>query len=182
MGTEDASEVKKSSRPLVTRLKREREQRGWTQSELAERTGTTQINVSRWENGVTTPSPYYRRRLGELFGKSIQDLGFIPESSEELHEEVAPFPETPDSHASTPPLPIWNVPHRRNPFFTGREEILVHLYEVLRSRKAAALNQAQAISGLGGIGKTQVAVEYAYRYRHHYQAIFWMYGFTREAL
>src|SRR3989440_9006621 len=135
MGTEDASDVKKISRLAISRLKREREQRGWTQSELAERIGTTQINVSRWENGVTTPSPYYRQRLGELFGKSIQELGFIPESSEEHHEEVAPFPGTPDSHISIPPPPIWNVPHLRNPFFTGREEVLVHLYTILISSK-----------------------------------------------
>src|SRR6266516_1736392 len=182
MGTEDASDVKKISRLAISRLKREREQRGWTQSELAERIGTTQINVSRWENGVTTPSPYYRQRLGELFGKSIQELGFIPESSAERNEEVAPFPGTSDSHTSTPPPPIWNVPHRRNPFFTGREDILIHLYTVLRSSKAAVLTQAQAISGLGGIGKTQVAVEYAYRYRDHYQAIFWINATSRDAI
>src|SRR5438132_5131072 len=182
MGTEDASDVKKISRPAISRLKREREQRGWTQSELAERIGTTQINVSRWENGVTTPSPYYRQRLGELFGKSIQELGLIPESSEERTAEITTFSDTPDLHISTPPPPIWNVPHRRNPFFTGREDTLIHLYTVLRSSKAAALTQAQAISGLGGIGKTQVAVEYAYRYRDHYQAIFWLTASTRDVL
>ena len=182
MGTEDASDVKKISRPAISRLKREREQRGWTQSELAERIGTTQINVSRWENGVTTPSPYYRQRLGELFGKSIQELGLIPESSEERTAEITTFSDTPDLHISTPPPPIWNVPHRRNPFFTGREDILIHLYTVLRSSKAAALTQAQAISGLGGIGKTQVAVEYAYRYRDHYQAIFWINATSRDAI
>ena len=182
MGTEDASDVKKISREAILRLKREREQRGWTQSELAERIGTTQINVSRWENRVTTPSPYYRQRLGELFGKSIQELGLIPESSEERTAEITTFSDTPDSQTSTPPLPIWNVPHRRNPFFTGREEILIHLYTVLRSSKAAALTQAQAISGLGGIGKTQVAVEYAYRYRDHYQAIFWINATSRDAI
>src|SRR5437016_2453305 len=182
MGTEDASDVKKISRLALSRLKREREQRGWTQSELAERIGTTQINVSRWENRVSTPGPYYRQRLGELFEKSIQELGLIPESSEERTAEITTFPDTPDSHTSTPPPPIWNVPHRRNPFFTGREEILVHLYTVLRSSKAAAFTQAQAISGLGGIGKTQVAVEYAYRYRDHYQAIFWINATSRDAI
>src|SRR5437868_14258267 len=102
MGTEDTSDAKKISRPAISRLKREREQPGWTQSELAERIGTTQINVSRWENRVTTPGPYYRQRLGELFGKSIQELGFIPESSEEHNEEVATFLNTPDPHITTP--------------------------------------------------------------------------------
>jgi tetratricopeptide (TPR) repeat protein len=60
------------------------------------------------------------------------------------------------------------------------EEILAHLYTVLRSSKAAGLTQA--ISGLGGIGKTQIAVEYAYRYHDHYQAIFWITASTRDAL
>src|SRR5436309_3910279 len=177
MGTEDASEAKKFSRSVVSRLRQERDRYAWTQSEVAERIGTTQINVSRWENGITVPSPYYRQRLGELFGKSMQELGFIPASTEERNAAITTF-----SGTSDPPLPIWNVPYRRNPFFTGREEILAHLYTVLRSSKAAALTQPQAISGLGGIGKTQIAVEYAYRYRDHYQAIFWITASTREAL
>jgi tetratricopeptide (TPR) repeat protein/DNA-binding transcriptional regulator YiaG len=187
MGAEDASATKKNPRPTISRLKREREQRGWTQSELAERIGTTQVNISRWEKSVTFPSPFYRQKLGELFEKSIQELGFIPQINEERNEEVSPISDT-DAHTSTPlipsnpPLPIWNVPHRRNPFFTGREEILVHLHDALRSNQTAALTQAQAISGLGGIGKTQIAVEYAYRYRDYYQAIFWMNASSRDAL
>ena len=179
MGTEDASEVKKFSRPVVSRLRQERERRAWTQSDVAERIGTTQINISRWENGITFPGPYYRQRLGELFGKSLQELGLIPESSEEHNESASTFSGTPDS---IPPPPTWNVPYRRNPFFTGREEILAHLYAALRSSKAAALTQTQAISGLGGIGKTQIAVEYAYRYCDHYKAIFWINASTRDAL
>ncbi len=180
MSTEDASEDKKYSRP-ISRLKQERELRAWTQSELAERIGTTQVNVSRWETGITVPSPYYRQRLGELFGKSIQELGLIPASSEEHHEEVSTLSHIPDSQTSIPPQLIWNVPYRRNPFFTGREEILAHLYTILQNSKSAALTQTQAISGLGGIGKTQIAVEYAYRYRDHYQSIFWITASTREA-
>jgi tetratricopeptide (TPR) repeat protein len=182
MSTEEAPNAKKSSSSTISRLKRERERRGWTQSELAERVGTTQVNISRWEKSVTTPSPYYRQKLAELFGKSIQELGFITESDEERNEEIASFSDAPDSHASFLNLPIWYVPLRRNPFFTGREEILVHLYNELRNNKAAALTQAQAISGLGGIGKTQIASEYAYRYRDHYQATFWINASSRDAL
>jgi tetratricopeptide (TPR) repeat protein len=180
MSTEDASEDKKLARSF-SRLKQERELRAWTQSELAERIGTTQVNVSRWETGITVPGPYYRQRLGELFGKSIQELGFISDSGEEHLEEVSTISGTPDSQIFIPPQLFWNVPYRRNPFFTGREEILAHLYTVLQKNEAAALTQTQAISGLGGIGKTQIAVEYAYRYRDHYQAIFWIAASTREA-
>ena len=78
------------------------------------------------------------------------------------------------------PTTIWNVPYQRNPFFTGREELLKHLHDNLTNRKAAAL--IQAISGLGGIGKTQTAVEYAYRYRNDYHDILWVNAATRDTL
>ena len=176
MNTGDASEDKKFFRPL-SRLKQERELRAWTQSEVAERIGTTQVNVSRWEKGITTPGPYYRQKLGELFSKSIDELGLISLKTEEV-DTSAPLSD------STPSLfpPIWNVPYRRNPFFTGREDILNHLNAVLQNSKTAALTQAQAISGLGGIGKTQIAIEYAYRYRDEYQAILWVNASSREAI
>src|SRR5437763_1732349 len=182
MDIEDSFEAKKKfSRPSVSRLRQEREQRGWTQSEVAERIGSTRINVSRWENGITVPGLYYRQRLGELFGKSLLELGLIPERSE-VHLEKVDTTLGAELHTSSPALPIWNIPYRRNPFFTGREVILDHLYTVLRSRNSAALTQGQALSGLGGIGKTQIAVEYAYRFRDHYQTIFWINASTREVL
>src|SRR6266487_499277 len=77
---------------------------------------------------------------------------------------------------------IWNVPYPRNPFFTGREELLTYLHDKLTSDTSMALTQAQAISGLGGIGKTQIAIEYTYRYRNNYQAVFWVTADSRERL
>jgi tetratricopeptide (TPR) repeat protein/transcriptional regulator with XRE-family HTH domain len=178
MGTEDTSNIRKNSRVTLSRLKREREQRGWTQSELAEHIGTTQVNVSRWEKSITVPGPYYRQRLADIFAKSIEELGFISQSNEELDEGIMALSDTP----STPSTPIWNVPQRRNPFFTGREQILAHLYNVFRSSNVSPSIQVQAISGLGGIGKTQIASEYAYRYLNHYQAIVWIDASSRDAL
>ncbi|NEQ49983.1 MAG: tetratricopeptide repeat protein, partial [Leptolyngbya sp. SIO3F4] len=46
----------------------------------------------------------------------------------------------------------------------------------------AAVSQIQAISGLGGIGKTQTAVEYAYRHRTEYRAVFWVRSETEVEL
>jgi hypothetical protein len=54
----------------------------------------------------------------------------------------------------------------RNPFFTGREQFLGELREALANRGRAAL------SGLGGIGKTQTAVEYAHQHSVEYAYAF----------
>jgi len=70
--------------------------------------------------------------------------------------------------------PPWIMPYPRNPYFTGRDEILGTLYQQLHDSRTAAISQTQAISGLGGIGKTQTAVEYAYRYRDDYRYVFWI--------
>jgi tetratricopeptide (TPR) repeat protein len=77
----------------------------------------------------------------------------------------------------------WNIPFSRNEYFTGQRKLIVHLQKVLTNRKAVALTQkAQALCGLGGIGKTQLAVEYAYLHREDYQAVLWVRADSHEAL
>ena len=157
------------------KLRHERERRGWSQQEVADKVGTTSLNVGRWERGVTVPGPHFRLKLSEVFGKSPYELGLVSErpvaslSSEEsssTHERATTVTET---HA-----PLWNVPYGRNIFFTGREEVLDQLHAALAAQAhPIAISQPQAISWLGGIGKTQLAVEYAYRYRDDYSAVLW---------
>jgi len=108
------------------------------------------------------------------------------------HERAKPaaspaFPAVAQTQPERPAFPsalpsLWNIPYRRNPYFTGREDLLTRLHELLHSGKVTALSQPQAISGLGGIGKTQTAVEYAYRSRGDYQAVLWASAATRETL
>jgi tetratricopeptide (TPR) repeat protein len=85
----------------------------------------------------------------------------------------------PSSTLPTTPK-VFTIPFARNPYFTGREDILNHLHNALHNNKTAALTQA--IAGLGGIGKTQTAVEYAYRHQDDYQHIFWVRAEKREEL
>jgi tetratricopeptide (TPR) repeat protein len=68
--------------------------------------------------------------------------------------------------------PIWNISAERNPYFTGREQILSQLHEVLTAGNTAALTQT--LSGLGGVGKTQLALEYAYRHVGDYEGVWWL--------
>lgn len=70
--------------------------------------------------------------------------------------------------------PVWNVPHIRNPNFTGREDILSDLRLALTSGEPSAWKQAAL--GMGGVGKTQLAVEYIYRHKPDYRVIWWIHS------
>ncbi len=65
---------------------------------------------------------------------------------------------------------LWNVP-QRNPYFTGRGDVLDALHQALTDDHTVP---GQAITGLGGIGKTQTAIEYCYRHRHDFETVFWV--------
>jgi tetratricopeptide (TPR) repeat protein len=67
---------------------------------------------------------------------------------------------------------VWgNVP-QRNKNFTGRDDILGMLRAKLTESTTAVL--PHALHGLGGVGKTAVAVEYAHRYRSEYELVWWI--------
>ncbi len=66
---------------------------------------------------------------------------------------------------------FWNVPSK-NEYFTGREDQLTRLDKLLRGSKSVALTQA--ITGLGGMGKTQIAIEFCHSNKALYPAgVFW---------
>jgi tetratricopeptide (TPR) repeat protein len=68
---------------------------------------------------------------------------------------------------------VFDVPPR-NRNFTGRADLLIGLWGTLRSHGDAAVVQASAIHGLGGVGKTQLAIEYAHRYVADYDLVWWI--------
>jgi len=170
-------------------LRLARIERNWHQHELAEQLGTTTVTVKRWERGYQQPGPYFLVKLCTLFGKSAEELGF---SEGEPSALTIDSEHEPGGISSIAPRGLWMVPYARNPHFTGRDDLLEQLTRELASEKSgdatttrqAILSQPQAIKGLGGIGKTQIAVEYAYRAREQglYTHIFWINAASEEAL
>ncbi len=83
---------------------------------------------------------------------------------------------TPDALPPVGPLPAGSVmPFLHNPDFVGREDELKSLYEKLNAGVSVSLGQTAAATGLGGIGKTQLAVEFVYRYGRRFDGgVFWL--------
>lgn len=75
--------------------------------------------------------------------------------------------------------PVWHIPRAANPHFTGRDALLAEVRQTLLAGQAAALT---ALHGMGGVGKTQLAAEYAYAQRAEYQAVWWLNAETEATL
>jgi tetratricopeptide (TPR) repeat protein/transcriptional regulator with XRE-family HTH domain len=138
-------------RGVGERLRGERQRRNLSQEALAEALGATVRSVRRWESGRALPQPHYRAAYCRVLGMAADELFGRPAR-----------PPEPPPQAAPPPLPA------RNPFFTGRDDVLAELAGTLRASHAVAL------CGIGGVGKTQVAVEYAHRFRDQRGDVLWL--------
>lgn len=78
-------------------------------------------------------------------------------------------PATGPQHAGSQ-FEAWKLP-ARNPNFTGRDAALESLHKAMRSVGTVTVH---SLRGMGGVGKSQLAVEYAYRFAEHYDVVWWV--------
>jgi NB-ARC domain/Tetratricopeptide repeat len=103
----------------------------------------------------------YGTNEGTWFLYRVLMVGLYPTSQEEKH---------------------FLVPYARNPQFSGREESLNRLWTVLGDEVPNGHNHQIALCGMGGVGKTQIAVEYVYRHKDYYHGTFWISATNQHSL
>src|SRR5258707_6360762 len=137
-----------------------RVRQGWAQADLAEHMGVATKTVARWESGSSIPQPGLRAKLGALLQIDPEELWPL-NASRSVPSGPSAQVDVLHSEEIRQPLAsptVWNIPYARNPFFTGREDVLAQLHARFHLSQSQALSQPQAMSGVGGGGKTQLAV------------------------
>jgi transcriptional regulator with XRE-family HTH domain len=140
-------------------LHRFRKRAHLTQQQLAETIGMHRHAISRWEQGEFLPAS--KAIVLEL----ARSLRLKDQEARQLLDA-----------SLTAPVPFWHVPFPRNPFFTGRQAVLQRLHSFLLEEQDLMTSRSYALSGWGGIGKTQTAIEYAYRHALDYAGVFWIHA------
>lgn len=136
--------------------------------------------------------------VGHGAKSKARDIAGRDMTKTEHHHHYAPG-EKPKPIYSPPPLPARNelptygdlspgsyLAHSPNPYFTGRERELKTLAQTLLYKaegRDLIISQTAVASGLGGIGKTQLAVEFAHRYGRFFAGgVYWLNCATAESI
>ncbi len=142
----------------------------WSQQEVAKRIGTTHVNISRWERGLTKPGSYFRRKLCLLFGKSEQELDLeLPRVEATIGTSSVP------SSNSISSLYDPAIPRSSAPRLVGRDGVLARLRQRLCEGRAHNI-ALTALNGLPGVGKTALSLALAHdtEVREHFRdGILW---------
>ena len=166
--------VKKAAQATPNLLLRSaREERGWTQKDVADRIGAPHpLNISRWESGTAFPRSHYIEQLCLLFGKTPRELGLLPPASagpgEAFRGNTAQAPEEPSTVAPFPPLTTLDTYHTTLPVLLtpliGREQEVTAVCAELAHPTVRLLT----LLGAGGIGKTRVSLQVATQMRDQF--------------
>ncbi len=154
-------------------LRQLRDEAKLTQEELAEAAGLSPRAVSDLERGI---HPTARKETAALLAGALGMAESVSVVFAEAARGRIPAAEvltamrsSGDGLAAAEPR-LWNIP-ARNPAFTGRDGLLATLREGLQGGHPAVV---QALYGMGGVGKTQLAAEYAHRFAGSYDLAWWI--------
>ncbi|BCL83064.1 HTH_XRE and NB-ARC domain-containing protein [Ktedonobacteria bacterium brp13] len=164
-------------------LAQARNDRRLSQQEVADMIGSTYVNISRWERGITRPSPYFRRKLCDFYQKREDELDLLPvrtkEKAARQHGDMAtdsspvalngkdagnstlPSLNSSDSTISSLPQPIYDpaIPLQPAISLIGRDRDIARIKQRVINKNNVALT---ALNGLPGVGKTALSITMAH--------------------
>jgi tetratricopeptide (TPR) repeat protein len=155
--------------------------RQWTNKELASRLGNDERSVRNWLNGRNVP-PEIVSIERELFGDNPGYAAWRAELRE-AHRGAKASETTQDGSVAPKPASIISLPYPSlGSLFKGRDEFLKDLHASLSRGSGRTAIIGSAVYGLGGIGKTRAAVEYAWAHQEDFTALLFVIAETLEAL
>lgn len=133
--------------------------------------------TTREEDGVYSLLGSFDVHMPAIYGEGDHHALRRLQSEIELQLKNPNF----DKNSDQRPVSRWIVPFKRNPYFTGRESELAELHNMLFTNNQFTKS---AISGLGGVGKTQLVLEFIYRLRekHEHYSVMWIQATSMESL
>lgn len=145
----------------------------------------TYIADSSYERDQTEPKASDPQQLAFIAFINAEGIHWTPFSTTDqlraavLLQDWARPPSPPPLRSGKPiVLPYPSL----GPLFKGREDFMRQLHESLSRGEGKTAITSKALYGLGGVGKTRAAVEYAWRYRDDYSALLFVVAETPEAL
>lgn len=150
--------------PFGELLRTFRKRKGMTQQTVAMHLGVHRNTIGFWERGNVLPdTKAIVLELADVLGLSDMETRQLLEAS----------------MTSLPPYQY--LPFPRTPFFLERGNVLSTLHHNIMASAETSL-ALYALQGLGGVGKTQIALEYAYRHSFDYSALLWVEAETPEKI